>query len=521
MHQIQLSVWLSFLLVGAWTFMATCFGLFGCNSYWMAVRTVLQRSRRLPSVCPEQECWPPVTVQIPLYNEFTLAERVIDACALLDYPLDKLEIQVLDDSQDETQRLTRARVLYWKNQGVDIDYFHREDRIEFKAGALQQGIAQSKGEFFAIFDADFQPEPEFLRKTVGHLSRPENSQVGFLQTRWNIVNARESVVAKSMSMATNGHFAVEVMARKLAGLWFGFSGSAGVWRRLCIEDPKVGGWSGSTLCEDLHLSYLAQFAGWQGDYLKEVTVNSDAPVRLAELRLQQFRWAKGSVQVLTRLLPTLFLASRVGWGHRLQAFLHMGAYLQQTMLLGLIILSLPMTLLHIEPPTWAFLALLLGLGPIAAVGVGHFSLHPKGWWRSLPTLLTLAFLGIGFCLANTVAISEALRGKLSPFHRTPKGTVRGDGENFYARDTRPLEKRILPWELTVATYCAVALFFSIAEPLHGLWPVSLIGLCSIGLLAVWSLWERRFTLVFSASREGREALTNAKRIHPFSGRFYG
>ena len=521
MLQTHLPVWMNFLIGGIWTWLVLGFCLFGCNSYWMVLRTLGQRNRLSISELPELENWPLVTVQIPLYNELALAGRIIDACAVLDYPLDKLEIQVLDDSQDETRQLARARVLYWGSQGVDIRYMHRSVRSEYKAGALKWGMEQGKGKYFAIFDADFQPEPGFLRKTVGHLSKAENSHVGFLQTRWHVVNSRASHIAKSMSLAINGHFAVEVMARKLAGLWFGFNGSAGVWRRECIEDPNVGGWSGSTLCEDLHLSYLAQLAGWQGDYLKEVAVRSDAPVKLAELRLQQFRWAKGSVQVLTRLLPTLFLVKKISLGQRLQAFLHIGSYLQQSMMLGLFILSLPMTMLQIEPPSWSTFAMVLGIGPIVAVGVGHCRLHPKNWWRNLPTLVTLSLVGIGSCLTSSIAVSEALRGKLSPFQRTPKGTLSGKKESPYSWDTRPLENRILPWEGILVFYCLLAMFLSLAKPVMGVWPISLIGLCSIGLVAMWSLWERLYRPGCLAARDSRIGITFAKRIHTYTGRFYG
>ena len=495
MLQLDLPVWLDYFLVATWSLLILGFALFGCNSFWMVLRTFRRRSSQRPPLPSmegsEPDPWPPVTVQLPLYNEIAVAERIIDACAVLDYPADRLEIQVLDDSQDETQCLARARVQFWRSQGVNIRYLHRELRSEYKAGALQWGLEQAQGEFLAIFDADFQPEPEFLRKTIGHLSKPENRRIGFLQTRWQVVNTQESLLAKSISLAINGHFAVEVMARNLANLWFGFNGSAGVWRRACIEDPQVGGWSGATLCEDLHLSYLAQLAGWQGDYLESVAVKSDAPVRPAELRLQQFRWAKGSVQVLAKLFVPLLQSPRIGWGRRLQAFLHIGSYLQQTLLLGLILLALPMALLQIEPPGWSLFAMTVGLGPIAVAGVGQWRLHPRNWWQSTPTLMMLSLMGMGFCLAISIAVSEALRGKMSPFQRTPKSSCCVHGKAVYIRDTRPLEDRFLLGEWILTSYCLLAVIIALGQSVAGVWPVSLMGLCSIGLLTVWSFWDRQ------------------------------
>ncbi len=512
MLPLDLPAGLGYLLTVVWSLLVLGFALFGCNSFWMVWRTFRRSSRtRLPLAAtewPEPEHWPPVTVQLPLYNEIAVAERIIDVCAVLDYPADKLEIQVLDDSQDETQYLARARVRFWQSQGVNIQYLHRELRSEYKAGALQWGLEQAQGKFFAIFDADFQPEPEFLRKTIGYLSRPENRHIGFVQTRWHVVNTHESLIAKSISLAINGHFAVEVVARSLADLWFGFNGSAGVWRRACIEDPKVGGWSGATLCEDLHLSYLAQLAGWPGGYLGSVTVKSDAPVRPAELRLQQFRWAKGSIQVLAKLFVPLLQSRRIGWGRRIQALLHIGSYLQQSLLLGLIVLALPMALLQIAPPAWSLYAMAVGLGPIAVVSVGQWRLCPRRWWQSIPVLMTLSLVGVGFCLAISIAVWEALRGKQSPFQRTPKSS----GKALYTSDTRPLEDRFLFWEWMLTLHCLLTVIITLGQPATSVWPVALLGLCSIGLLTVWSFWDRHVGRSVFHSPESGLTSTDTKHI---------
>ncbi len=519
MLRLDLSGGLDGFLVAAWSLLVLGFVLFGCNSFWLALRTFRRSPRKRPAPAPPPwpapASWPPVTVQLPLYNEIAVAERIIDACAVLDYPADKLEIQVLDDSRDATRHLARARVQFWRSRGIDIRYLHRELRSEYKAGALQRGLVQAQGEFLAIFDADFQPAPDFLRKTIGYLSRPENRRLGFLQTRWQVVNTRESLIAKSISLAINGHFAVEVMARSLADLWFGFNGSAGVWRRACIEDPQVGGWSGATLCEDLHLSYLAQLAGWQGGYLDSVVVESDAPVRPAELRLQQFRWAKGSVQVLAKLCVPLLRAPRIGWGRRMQALLHIGAYVQQALLLGLVLLALPMTLLQLEPLGWSLVALTVGLvGPIAVIGVGQWRLCPRRWWRNIPALITLALAGMGFCLTISVAVFEALRGKTSPFQRTPKSSGRVRGQAVYVQDTRPLENRLLFWEWMLTAYCMLTVIVALSRSGTGVWPVSLVGLCSIGLLTLWSFRDRHMGRDSFHAQASGMTLTDTKHVQP-------
>lgn len=489
----EVPYWLSGVLAVFWCSLSLGLALYGFHAWWLVLRA--WQCRRHPSVPAGQGVrmpwtWPAVTVQIPLYNEMYVAERVIDACARLDYPADRLEIQVLDDSRDGTCQLARARVAYWQRRGVDIRYMARTCRTGFKAGALRAGLDRARGEYLAIFDADFQPPADFLRALLPHLLDPANRHLGFVQARWQICNAEASCFTRALSLAVDGHFAVEACARSQSGLWFGFNGSAGLWRRSCIQDPRVGGWSGATLCEDLHLSYLAQLAGWRGLYLDHVTVPADVPVQLSALRLQQFRWAKGSIQTLRLLARPILQAGTHTRGVRFQGLYHLGTYLMHPCLLGVMLLSLPMSLLQVPLPDWLLWLVPAALGPAMMAGYGQWHAGHRRWWRRLSALVPLLLLGVGLCYSNTVAIGEAARGKPSPFERTPKGAGPGHRARAYARDTQPLEHRMWPVEAFLTLYCLIAVSAAIYTHSHWLWPVPLLGLCSFGLLAVWTQWHR-------------------------------
>jgi cellulose synthase/poly-beta-1,6-N-acetylglucosamine synthase-like glycosyltransferase len=275
--------------------------IYGGNALWLTWQRL--RLRRQPPLlpCTPATRWPAVTIQLPIYNEHHVAERLIDACAWLEYPSDLLQIQVLDDSTDETQQLVHRRVHYWQRKGVNITVINRVDRTGFKAGALAQAFAQVESELIAIFDADFVPPRDFLQRTVPHFLLPGNERIGFLQTRWGHLNEGYSPLTRAQALALDGHFVVEQAGRQAAGYPFGFNGSGGLWRRACIADPAVGGWHCDTLCEDLDLSYRAQLAGWQPAYLDDVVAPAEVPPQLIAFRRQQFRWAKGSVQTLRKL----------------------------------------------------------------------------------------------------------------------------------------------------------------------------------------------------------------------------
>ena len=343
-----------------------------------------------------------------------MVERLIDAVAELDYPPQRLLIQVLDDSTDETTRLARRQVAFYRARGLDITCLHRSHRTGNKAGALAAGLAHAAGDFVAVFDADFVPPMHFLKRVMPHFS---SSRVGMVQTRWGHLNATRSVLTRAQALALDGHMVVEQVARSANGLLFNFNGSAGVWRRECIESS--GGWQADTLAEDLDLSYRAQLRGWEFRYLSDVVVPAEVPPGMLAYKRQQFRWVKGSVQCLRKHSYGL-VRSRFSLWKRVQGLLHLGGYLMHPMMLCLLLCSMPVVLLGGAGNMMPGLLGLAGLGPPALYAVSQISAYPRGIKRAFwfPALL---LLGVGAALNNTRAVLEALVGhRPAEFLRTPK-----------------------------------------------------------------------------------------------------
>ncbi len=400
--------------------------IYGLNLLWLAVA----RARRegleqgpVPDpemVAPVPALAPAVTVQLPLYNEAHVAERIIDACARLQYPRSKLEIQVLDDSTDETAALVAARVNVWQAHGLDIVHVRRTDREGYKAGALQNGLRLARGAFVAVFDADFLPPPEFLRRTLPAFREPH---VGMVQARWGHANAGASLLTRLQAFGLDAHFALEQHTRQRTGCFINFNGTAGVWRRRCIEE--AGGWQGDTLTEDLDLSYRAQLAGWRLRYLPAVEVPAEVPVEMNALRTQQFRWAKGAVETARKLLRPLWRAAqplRV----KLEGTLHLTAHLAFPFILLAALTHAPLlviTHLGYGPGPLYFTLLSLGLVGFAGFFLAQLfaqrALHPD-WGRRLCLFPLFAAGTMGLALSNTHAVVEGLRGRRTAFARTPK-----------------------------------------------------------------------------------------------------
>ncbi|MCH2538877.1 MAG: glycosyltransferase [Anaerolineales bacterium] len=395
-----------------YVFSASVLAVYGLN---MFVLTLLSLGSRAPrSGVDTLSEWPHVTVQLPLFNESLVVERLVDSIAGLDYPCHSFSIQILDDSTDQTTELAQQRVDYYRNRGVDITCLHRSHRIGNKAGALAVGLSQAAGDFVAVFDADFIPKPDFLKRVMPHFS---SSQVGMVQTRWGHLNATCSVLARAQALALDGHMVVEQAARSANGLLFNFNGSAGVWRRDCIESS--GGWQSDTLAEDLDLSYRAQMGGWTFIYLPDVVTPAEVPLRLLDYKKQQFRWVKGSVQCLLKHTSRLFRSQFSVW-KRFQGLLHLGGYLMHPMMLCLLLGSLPVVLLGSTDSVLPGLLGIAGLGPPTLYAVSQISAYPLGIKRALwfPVLL---LLGVGVALNNTRAVLEALTGQRpDEFLRTPK-----------------------------------------------------------------------------------------------------
>jgi cellulose synthase/poly-beta-1,6-N-acetylglucosamine synthase-like glycosyltransferase len=362
--------------------------------------------------------WPVVTVQLPLYNERTVAARLIQAVGKLNYPVDCLEIQVLDDSTDETCTLVDLEVAKLVSAGIDAKVIRREDRVGFKAGALDYGMNTSRGEFIAIFDADFLPDSEFLRNLVPNF---DESEVGMVQARWEHVNRDENALTRAQSTLLDGHFVIEHKVRHDRGLFFNFNGTAGIWRRETIED--AGGWQHDTLTEDLDLSYRAQLGGWRFVYVPMVDAPAEIPQDIAAFKSQQHRWAKGSVQV-ARKLGRPILKSNIPWRVKLEAFAHLTSNAGYPLVLVLAVI-LPLAVR--EQTTLGSLSH-LGIFMICTVSVMLFyerSQQAVGRtvrerFRDVPAAMSL---GIGMCVTQTKAIFEGLFHDTGEFVRTPK---RGD-----------------------------------------------------------------------------------------------
>lgn len=355
-----------------------------------------------------------VTIQLPIYNEMYVVARLIKAVTCLEYPRDKLQIQILDDSTDETTAIVRKLVKHYRAKGFDIDLIHRSTRQGFKGGALREGLRRAKGECIAIFDADFAPTPDFLVKTIPYFF--QDSQLGVIQTRWGHLNADYSAFTRAQAIALDGHFAIEQTARHRAGLFMNFNGSGGIWRKACIL--HAGNWQDATVCEDLDLSYRAQLAGWRFFFLPDVISPAEIPPQIHAFKRQQFRWAKGSIQCTLKLWKQV-VAAPLPLFNRLQGLIHLSNYLVHPLMLILLILAVPSMHWHSSFLSPLILLSFASLGQPILYALSQWDLYPN-WQRRLIFLPLLTFLGIGISLSTTCAVWEAITDRKNDFQRTPK-----------------------------------------------------------------------------------------------------
>jgi glycosyltransferase involved in cell wall biosynthesis len=374
-----------------------------------------------------EEDLPVVTIQLPLFNESTVAARLLDAVAVMDYPAHLLEIQVLDDSTDETRALVRDHVERLRERGVDAVYIHRVDRTGYKAGALDNGLKVAKGELIAVFDADFIPPAHFLRSVVAHFQDPK---IGMVQTRWGHINRDVSVLTKVQALMLDGHHLVENRARFGAGLLFNFSGTGGIWRKAAIL--SAGSWEHDTLTEDLDLSYRAQLAGWKFIYREDVVSPSELPEDLSAVRAQQYRWAKGTVQTARKLMKRV-LSSHLSFHQRIEAFFHMTPHFAYPLLVLLSVMLLPALVLMPATNTTAMIIVDLPLctattGSLAAFYMLAESAQGRKRTGALARLPMIIALGTGLAPHLTKAVIEGWRHMAGEFVRTPK---HGDNKGRY------------------------------------------------------------------------------------------
>ncbi len=410
--------------------------LYGVHMYALVLLTHRQRNavrarqlelaERFCAAAKTDADWPIVTTQIPLFNELHVARRVILAAANMDYPRGRHEVQVLDDSTDATRAVVDQVVDELRRRGHQISVVRRTERQHFKAGALAAGLKAARGEFIAIFDADFVPQAEFLRRMIPLLA--SQPQVGCVQGRWGHLNENDSWMTQALALGMDGHFGVEQSARAWNGLLLNFNGTGGVWRRSAIEDPRVEGWQGDTLTEDLDLSYRAQLAGWRIEYVADEVCPAEIPADAGALKSQQRRWATGSIQTARKLLPALWRSS-LSVVQKLEATLHLTQYSINVFMVLMVLLGRP--LLWISGPerfgTFLWLSwILIGLAALApslAYVYARWSLG--GGAVGLVGILKLMLLGMGLSLNNTVAVLAGLTQRGGEFVRTPKSGSRG------------------------------------------------------------------------------------------------
>ncbi len=396
--------------------------VFGLHRYWQVFLYYRNQSREAPPV-GHFEFLPTVTIQLPMFNERYVAERVIRAACQMDYPAALLQIQVLDDSTDESAEICRHVCTELKAAGHNIDYIHRTDRTGFKAGALAHGLESATGEFIAIFDADFVPQPEMLRQLMDQFTNPD---VGCVQTRWGHLNRRHSLLTRCQAVFLDGHFVIEHTARNRSGRFMNFNGTGGVWRKRAIED--AGGWQHDTLTEDMDLSYRAQMAGWKMVFLTHIVSPAELPPEIVSFKQQQHRWTKGSVQTALKLLPRV-LSGDLPLAVKIEALFHLTSGIVYPLAVLLSILIFPAFLLTgenlLSPHSPVGLVVLMGLFFLLTFSAGTFYVVAQ---RELGEniffgLLMVPFLmavGMGISLANAVAVLEGLFGHQSEFIRTPK-----------------------------------------------------------------------------------------------------
>ena len=488
---------LTTILQGFYALAAVGLALYGANTLWLTWQLRRAAPPAPPSPVDDPKTWPPVTVHLPVFNERYVVERLIDACARLDYPAHLLQILLLDDSTDQTTVIAQRRAAHWRSLGLDVQVVRRADRSGFKAGALAAAMPITTGDFIAIFDADFLPPADFLRRAVPHFLGEKQAAIGFVQARWDHLNRGYSVLTQCQALALDGHFAVEQSARQAAGYAFGFNGSAGLWRRTCIEDAAVGGWQADTLCEDLDLSYRAKLVGWQAVYLQDLTAPAEIPPQLLGFKRQQFRWAKGSVQVLLKLARRVVgEGGRQGWSMmtRYQGLFHLGNYLIHPLLLGLLLVNLPLLLLDARP-FWPLSYLsLASLGPPLLYAVGQRRLHPERWLGNWSYLFVLTFLGIGLSFNNSQAVWQALRGQEGQFLRTPKFSVES-AQDAWQGSSYVLALPPSLWaELGLTLYALAAVATAVWRAEWWAIPFMLLYVGGFGLMVgmgLWQAWQAR------------------------------
>jgi cellulose synthase/poly-beta-1,6-N-acetylglucosamine synthase-like glycosyltransferase len=471
--------------------------------------------KNVPGPQPAVANWPRVTIQLPIFNERYVIERLVEAVSQFDYPRELLDIQVLDDSTDETQDVARACVERHAVTGLPISYIHRANRQGYKAGALENGLKTSKGQFVAIFDADFIPQSDFLRLTIPYFVNPEGGEkIGMVQTRWTYLNSDYSLLTRVETILLDGHFVIEHGGRSRRGTFFNFNGTAGVWRRSAIDE--AGGWQHDTLTEDTDLSYRAQLKGWKFLYLPHIECASELPVDMNGFKAQQARWAKGLIQTAKKILPKVF-RSKVPFFVKCEAFFHLTANISYPLMVLLSTMLLPAMIVRFYQGWFQMLVIDLPLFLASTCSISSFylaaqkELHPKDWLKTFLYMPFVMATGIGLSVRNAQAVIEALVGKKSEFARTPKFSIEGKTGSFAAKKYKNKAGWMPYFEIALGLYFASTILYAVRNENYATVPFLLLfvwGYLYTGVMSLSQSWFAHLRFGVNAP-EMRPASTGA------------
>ncbi len=490
----------------------TLLSVYGANRYYTIY---LFKKHKNDKIVPKSNFrnLPKVTIQLPVFNEKYVVERLVDYVCKIRYPKELLEIQLLDDSTDDTQEIGKRKCDEKRAEGYNIRYIHRTDRTGFKAGALENGLNMTDGEFIAIFDADFLPSEDFLERTI-HYFTDEN--IGMIQARWDHVNRRYSLLTECQSILLDGHFMIEHTARNRSGRFFNFNGTAGIWRKNTIID--AGGWQHDTLTEDLDLSYRAQLNGWKFIYLPDLTVPAELPIEMTAFKSQQFRWAKGSIQTFLKLKGVIAKAD-IPFNVKVEAFFHIGANFAYALMTAMTLLMPVILYIRFNNGYKKLLYLDIPIFICATLSVFMFyfyteyvviketlSVKNRSLSKPLSFLPFVVAIGIGLCINNSKAVIEALIHKQTPFNRTPKYNVSDGGDtsmsarmknilgNVYR--TRKIDA-VSIIELILAIYMSYAVYFTYSNDLYLSLPLILLFQLGFFYTSILSIINTPISFLFN------------------------
>jgi cellulose synthase/poly-beta-1,6-N-acetylglucosamine synthase-like glycosyltransferase len=490
-------------ILASYFFVLVILAVYGWHRYYL-VYLYLKHKDEHPLPDAQFGTLPHVTIQLPLYNEMYVVDRLVEAVCRIDYPRELLEIQVLDDSTDETTEIAELAVRRFAAQGLDIKYIHRTDRAGYKAGALDEALRLAKGRFIAIFDADFIPNPDFLKETIHYFTNPK---IAMVQTRWGHVNENYSLLTKIQAILLDAHFVLEHGARNRGGCFFNFNGTAGIWRREAIGD--AGGWQHDTLTEDLDLSYRAQLRGWQFIFLSDHVAPAELPVEMNAFKSQQHRWAKGSIQTFLKLMPHI-LRSNQPTRVKAEAFFHLSANFNYPLMCVLSVLMAPAMVIRYNMGWYEMLLIDIPLFFAATASVANFymvcqrELYPQTWTERLRYLPFLMSIGIGLAVNNTKAVFEALFHKPSEFARTPKYHIENGGDEWIGKKYRQ-SVAIQPMiEMALGLYFTATLFYALANGIYGTVPFLMlfqIGFLYTGMLSLMQQYAGESVVEVVQSKE--------------------